>query len=323
MAYEVLLIGLGQTGASLGLALARAEGEIERIGYDPDKNTAKAATASGAVDRLVSHPHRAVGSADLIIFSLPHDEVNAHLEFLGPQMKPDAVVIDTAPVRAPFFELEAQHLPEDRNVIGATPIIGALGIDNSEPSNADRFAGGLVAITAPPGTTERAMSLAINLVKILGAEPFFLDVEEHDAAIATVEDLPTLLSAAMFQSISESASWRELQRIAGSHFMRATEACSTNPKLLQKRLAANREILVSRLDLMTNEVDRIRELILKEQDEDLIGYFEKADSTRQAWLNARERGDWAAEEMRTDTGIEKISILGQLFGLGQRKPKSD
>jgi len=323
MAYEVLLIGLGQMGASLGLALARAEGEIERIGYDPDKNTAKAATASGAVDRLISKPHRAVGSADLIIFALPHDEVVAHLKHLGPQMKAEVIVVDTGLVRAPFFECAAQYLPEDRNVIGATPIIGALGVDRDNIGTADRFAGGLVAITAPPGTTERALSLAINLAKILNAEPFFLEVEEHDAAIASVEDLPTLLSAAMFQSIAESTSWRDLQRIAGSHFMQATEACVTDPRVLQLRIGANREILISRLALLTDEVNRIRELILKEQDDDLIRYFKKADSTRQAWLQARARDDWAANEMRTGTGIEKISLSGQLFGLGQRKPKSD
>lgn len=323
MAYQVLLIGLGQTGTSLGLALARAEGKIERIGYDPDKDKTRAATASGAVDRVIGQPHREVENTDLIIFDLPHDEVEAHLEYLGPRMKAEAIVIDTAPIRAPFFEWAAQYLPEDRNVIGATPIVGTLGVDRTGPGAVDRFSGGLVAITAPPGTTERALSLAINLAKILDANPFFLDVEEHDAATATVEDLPILLSAAVFQSIAESASWRELQRLAGPQFMHATEACSTNPILLQKRIAANRALLVSRLDLLRDEVDRIRELILTEQDDNLIQYFENADSTRQAWLQARARGDWAAEEMRADTGIEKISLLGQLFGLGQRKPKSD
>lgn len=324
MAYEILLIGLGQVGASLGLALARAEGEIVRIGYDPDKNTAKEAATSGAVDRLISQPHQAFGSADLIIFALPHDEVEAYLERLGSRMKTETIVIDTASIRAPFFEWVAQYLPADRNVVGATPIIGALDLEGTDPTtDADRFAGGLLAITAPPGTTERALSLAINLATILDAQPFFLDVEEHDAATAAVEDLPTLLSAAMFQSIVDSASWRELQRMAGSLFMQSTELCDTNPKLLQKRIAANREILIARLDLMTQEIERMRELIIKEQDDDLIRYFEKAASTRQTWLQARARGDWATEDMRTKTGIEKTSIMGQLFGFGQRKPKPD
>ena len=246
MAYEVLLIGLDQVGASIGLALARAEGEIVRVGYDPHKKTAKEAKAAGAVDRLVPHPRRAAASADLIIFALPHHEVEDYLKHLGAKMKSEAIVLDTAPIKAPFFAWASQYLRPDRNVIGATPIVGALdGEDIESGPAADRFAGGLVAITAPPETPERALAVAINLAKILEAEPFFLDIDEHDAATAAVEDLPTLLSAVLFQSTANSASWHEMERVAGALFMQATEPCNIDPKLLRERIIANREKIIA------------------------------------------------------------------------------
>ncbi|TFH37468.1 MAG: prephenate dehydrogenase [Anaerolineales bacterium] len=324
MANEILLIGLSQVGTSLGLALENSQGEVIRVGYDPDKKNNTAAKAAGAVDRIVSHPRLAVSSADLIIFALPHHEVEDYLEHLGPKMKSDAIVIDTAPVKAPFFKWAAQYLPASHHVVGATPIMGALDReDTSTDATADRFAGGLVAITTSPDTSERALAAAINLAKVLDAEPFFLDIDELDAATAAIEDLPTLMSAAMFQLTANSPSWRELQRIAGAIFVQATEPCTTESKLLQQRIIANRQNIISRLDLMVDEIKSLRELLANHEDEDIIRYFDQADSTRYAWLRARARGDWASEELQSLPRIEKVGLVGPLFGLPRRKPKPD
>lgn len=325
MAYEILLIGLGQVGASIGLALTRTEGDFIRIGYDPDKDTAKQAEAVGAIDRLVSHPRRAFKSADLIIFSLPYHEVEVYLENLGINMKADAVIVDTAAIKSPFFEWAKKYLPAESNVIGVTPIVGALEPqETGEGVDADRFAGGLLAITALPDTPERAMTLAINLANLLDADPLFLDVTEHDSATASIEDLPLLMSAALFQSTANSASWRELQRLAGSSFMLSTELCSAAPKQLQRRLAVNRELILPRLDLVISEIERMRDLLANEENDALLQYLEDADTTRYAWLRARERGDWASKELRPEGRLEGPGFLQTLFGgLADRKPKED
>jgi prephenate dehydrogenase len=324
MAYEVLLIGLGQVGASIGLALANAEGELVRIGYDPDKKAGKQAKAAGAVDRLVPHLRQAVVSADLIIFALPHHEVEDYLQHLGAKMKSEAIIIDTAPIKAPFFEWAASYLSANRNVIGATPIIGALDAEIMDPgAAADRYEGGMLAITAPPGTAERALAVAINLAKILEAAPFFLDIDEHDAAFAATDDLPVLLSAALFQATAKSSSWRELRRVAGTTFTHATDPYDSDPKLLQRRFAANREKIIARLDLVTNEISHMRDLLANLKDDELLAYFEQAFSARLAWLRARARGDWASAEFQTQPSIDSTGVLGQLFGLSKRKPKPD
>jgi prephenate dehydrogenase len=302
--------------------LARAEGDVMRVGFDPDKKIAKRAKAIGAVDRTVAHPHQAAQSADLIIFDLPHYEVELYLENLGALVKSDAVIIDTAPVKAPFYQWAADHLPANSNVIGATPIVGALDPDhNRSEAAADRFAGGQLAITAAPNTSQDAMAIAINLAKLLEVEPFFMDIDEHDAATAALEDLPTLLSAAMFQASAHSPSWRELQRLAGALFMESTELCSADLRQLQKRVSANRANILARLDAFSNEVMRMRELLVNEQDDEFMQYFKDADATRTAWLGARSHGDWASEEMRITDEIEGPRIIEGLLGLGRRRRK--
>ncbi|MEE8121959.1 MAG: prephenate dehydrogenase/arogenate dehydrogenase family protein, partial [Anaerolineales bacterium] len=161
MAYEILLIGLDQVGASIGMALNDAEGDVVLIGYDPDRHLSKRAEKAGAVDRLVSHPRKSITSADLVIFSLPIDEVEVYLEHLGGKIKDGAVILDTAQIKAPFFKWAEEYLPEGRSYIGATPIVGPSSLTGGEaPSDephADLYADGLLAIIAPPNASESAI----------------------------------------------------------------------------------------------------------------------------------------------------------------------
>ena len=323
MTGKILLIGLDQVGTTLGLALSRTEGEVLRLGFDPEKKLAKAAKSANAIDRVVAHPRQAIESADLIIFSLPHHETEAYLESLGPKMKPDAVIIDTGLIKAPFFRWAEQHLPADRAYIGATPVLGEpIAVDENEGVRADRFSGGVLAITAPVKTPERAMAIAINLAKLLGAQPFFIDVDEQDATAAITEDLPVLVSAALMLSGAGSQSWREIQRLAGRAYANATEPCAVDSRQLQRRIAANHEKVLARLDAFSNEIEQIKRMLVSEQEDALIQYFEQANHARSGWLNARARGDWAGDELPKVPDVD-TSLMRQLLGLGKRRPKNE
>jgi len=65
MSYEVLILGLDRCGASIGMALRRAQGEVRRIGFDPEKRIARKAQELDAVDTLVHHPRGVIRTADL------------------------------------------------------------------------------------------------------------------------------------------------------------------------------------------------------------------------------------------------------------------
>jgi prephenate dehydrogenase len=327
MAFEVFIIGLDRVGASIGIALQNAQGEIVRTGYEPDKQLARKSQASGAVDKLVSQPRNAIKKADLIIFSLPPGEVEVYLENLGASIKEGAVVMETAPMKAAFFEFAETTLPESINVIGITPIIGseelfALDANLSEPRE-DLFRDGTLAIVAPPQTSENALAIAVNLATLLGAEPFFIGLHEHDAAMVASEDLPPLLSAALMRAATEAPSWQELRRLAGATFAMATElSTKQNAQQFRKRFEPNRDKILAKLDQVSAEIEELRRLVAEASGEDIERYLEEAEQSRHAWLQARKRSNWAADEI--DTQAPKGSgVFGSLFGFGTRdKDKS-
>ncbi len=325
MAYEILLIGLDQVGASIGMALNDAEGDVVLVGYDPDRHLSKRAENAGAVDRLVSHPRKSITSADLIIFSLPIEEVEVYLEHLGAKIKEGAVILDTAQVKVPFFKWAEEYLPEGRSYIGATPIVGPSSLTDGEaPSDeprVDLYADGLLAIVAPPNASESALAVAINLAAIIQAAPFFIDLHEHDAALMSTEELPALLSAALLQTAAHSASWKELQRVAGSNFAQATSLGSAIPlNALEKRFILNQQKALVKLDEFIKELQALREVLAEEDGRGISDYLKAADHARRSWIRAREQNDWRGEELRPADRIKSPGILTNLLGFRRKKP---
>ncbi len=99
MAIQITIIGLGQIGASIGLALAERKDSIERVGHDIDPGVAKQAQKLGAVDRIEYNLPRSVENADVVLLSIPVDQMRETLEIIAADLKEGCVVLDTAPVK--------------------------------------------------------------------------------------------------------------------------------------------------------------------------------------------------------------------------------
>ncbi len=74
MSGHLAIIGLGQIGASIGLALKEHKKSIQLVGYDKDKGVAAAAHAMQAVDDI-SSLRGAVKEAAIVLICLPLGEL--------------------------------------------------------------------------------------------------------------------------------------------------------------------------------------------------------------------------------------------------------
>jgi prephenate dehydrogenase len=244
------------------------------------------------------------------------------MENLGLSIKAGSVVMETAPMKASFFETASSTLPETVFAIGITPIIGSDELltydpDLSEPRE-DLFNEGTLAIVAPPETSENALAVAVNLATLLGAEPFFIGLHEHDAAMVASEDLPPLLSAVLMRAATDAPSWRELQRLAGATFAMATELSSKqSPEQFRKRFEPNRSKILAKLDMVSAEIKDLRKLVAEASGEDIERYLAEAEQSRYAWLQARKRANWVGEEFNHQS-VRGTGVFGSLFGFGRR-----
>ena len=120
MTVQISIIGLGQIGASVGLALADQKDRIIRIGNDKDLSIVQKAHKIGAIDEAVTNLHKAIENSDLILLTLPVDQLQETITMIAQTLKQGAVVMETSPVKGIVAEWMAELLPESCHYVGLT-----------------------------------------------------------------------------------------------------------------------------------------------------------------------------------------------------------
>ena len=312
---RIAIVGLGFIGGSIGLALHQAEADFEVVGHDRERGAANQAKKIGAVDKTDWNLVSACEDADLIVIAVPVGGIKDTLAAIGPYLKPGCLITDTASIKSPVIEWAEEILPEEVNFVGGDPIVSDAGTSGGiDAARADLFSGAVYCLTPAPGADPNAVRLASDFVYLLGAKPYFLNPLEHDGLMAGVDHLPFVLSAALLGVATESASWREMRKLAGGAFENATRFVSTDPTTYRDACLVNRENIVRWIDAWSGKLGELKETILAGDAEKLERIFKEALIARQRWLRAREEGNWEEQspEMPSMAGF-----MGQLFGLGR------
>lgn len=326
---RITIVGTGFIGGSIGLALHQTEADFEIVGHDREHGVARKAKKIGAVDKANWNLVSACEGADLIVIATPVGAIKDTLRAVGPYLKPGCLVTDTASIKAQVIQWAEEILPKEANFVGGDPIVSDVGATAAghpsggiDSARADLFSGAIYCLMPSAGAASDAVRLASDFVRLLGAKPYFLDPFEHDGLMAGIDHLPFVLSAALLGITTESASWQEMNKLAGGAFESATRFVSTDPNTYRDACLVNGENIVRWIDACSRRLGELKETILAEDAENLEQVFEGAMIARQRWLKAREGGGWEEEPSEIPT---MTSFVGQLFGLGKlgRRKKQD
>ena len=313
---RITIVGLGFIGGSIGLALHQAEADLEIVGHDRERGAANQAKKIGAVDKTDWNLISACEDADLIVIAVPVGGIKDTLAAIGPYLKPGCLITDTASIKAPVIEWAEEILPEEVNFVGGDPIVANAGTaEGIDAASADLFSGAVYCLTPAAGAAPDAVRLASDFAYLLGAQPYFLDPLEHDGLMAGIDHLPFVLSAALLGVTTESASWREMRRLAGGAFENTTRFVSADPSTYRDACLVNRENIVRWIDACSEKLGELKETILAGDAEELEQVFDEAMIARMRWLRAREAGSWEEQQSSETPGMG--SFMGQMLGLGR------
>jgi prephenate dehydrogenase len=327
MTIQITIIGLGQIGSSVGMALAKHKDQILRVGHDKAREAVNLANKNNVVDKVAITLTGAVKDADIILLALPLQEIKPVLEHISQDLKEGALVIDTAPLKGPVLKWAEELLPEKASYVGFTPVIGSKHLDNykygPETAAEDIFQGNLMGIVASRNVSEKAINAAVTLAQLLGASPYFSDQAEIDGLMTLTYILPTLLAASLLKVSQDTPGWKEARKVAGKSYKQVS-----NPFAKDEIAGALAAALATNQDNTTRVInDLIRVLIeLRDQaetgdQEKLQEYFTRLQQGRDLWLDDRQRGTWIESpgpEMRRE------GVLTRLLGFrGPKKPRED
>jgi prephenate dehydrogenase len=312
---KITIVGLGMIGSSMGLALRKAQPDFTVVGHDRDSALSRKAQDLGAVERWERNLVSAVEDAELVVITTSVPDIRKVMESVGPYLAANCVVTDTAVVKGEIMRWADEFLPETVHFVGGHPIVSQQGGD-ADVARADLFTGCTYCLVPSTRSHPAAIELVTSMALTLGAEPFFLDVDEHDGQIAGVEHLPVLLSAALLLSTTQAPSWRDLRRLPGETFWRATEFPSSDPEDVGGICLANKENISRWIDAYVTSLKELQEKLVAAEDGDWQELFTELMDARSRWLAGRGSPSEEASS-RTMEDLRSMTSLGSLLGLNQ------
>jgi prephenate dehydrogenase len=319
MTVEITIVGLGQIGASIGLALASQKGQIKRTGTDLEREYCVKAQKMGAVDQIVHNIPRSVEKADVVILAVPVDQLLDTLKIISTSLRPGVVVLDTTPIRIGIDQWVRDILPAGTAFISATPTVNPTYLDQPisgpDAAHADLFKDSLVVITNPPGANADALKLAGDLTALLGARPYFADPLEADGLLAASYILPELTAAAVINSIVDQPGWIEGRKLAGQAFLQISEPAINmlDNQSMGQAAILNRDNTLRVIDNLIQALYALREQVEKRDSLGLHQLLANALEKRLIWWSDRKKANW---EMVSIEGLPTATDrMGRLLGM--------
>lgn len=301
MPGQIAIIGLGQIGGSVGLALREAKSPLQRIGFDKDGAVLRAAESIGVVDQAARRLPDAVRDADIVLLALPLGEIKETLTLTAPYLKESAVVMDTSPVKASLTALMQKMLPEGRYYVGLVPAVTAEALVSPETglkgARPDLFKRTVMIVDAPHGTLENVEKLATNFVRLIGAKPLLADIAESDGLMTAAHILPQLAAAALLDATVDQPGWLDARKLAGRPFVGVTGGLAYYDDVHSLKAAAlgNPQAVGHALDVLIASLQGLRDGIQQGDEEAVGSVLQDAFDARERWLNERGAAEWLSE----------------------------
>lgn len=261
---NILIVGLGLLGGSYARALSKKGYRVDAITLDRESIDYALAEGMIAVGATEVDP-ALVSNADLVIFALyPNIFINwirenQHL------FKSGAIITDVTGVKSPVVGEIQGMLRPDVEFIAAHPMAGreVSGVQNSDDGI---FRGANYVVTPTEKNTPDAIALCQELGHVLGfANVSTLSPDEHDEIIAFVSQLTHCIAVALMTCQHMD----NLEDYTGDSFRDLTRIARMNDEMWSELFLLNRTALLKQIELFSQELIRLKLLLLSGDREGL------------------------------------------------------
>ncbi len=255
MLFNVLIVGVGLIGGSLGLALRDSPVVNKVIGVDTDRKSLKKARDIGAIDYAASL-EEGVKQAEVIFLCTSTGCYSSIVEKIKPWLKPGTIITDVGSTKQEVMNI-FNSLPVDVWTIGGHPMAGS---ETKGINGADRylFENAVYILTPEKNTPDYIVKSLMKLLETTGARVKIMEAAFHDKLVAAVSHVPHLAAVALV-GITEGES--EKLMMAAGGFRDTTRIASSNPELWVDILFSNCTFLLEELENFINRLHSIKQAL--------------------------------------------------------------
>ncbi|SOC20037.1 prephenate dehydrogenase [Ureibacillus xyleni] len=280
MTQNVFVIGLGLIGGSIALSCQKAP-HTKVYGYDANHQTRELAKTLNIVNEVVEDIIEGARKADIIIFGTP---VNATLQWLDElkqwPLKKNVIVTDTGSTKGLIMAKGAELRECGITFIGGHPMAGShkSGVKAAKPH---LFENAYYMLTPLENEDEEKVRELEQLLKYTLAKIVKVDANDHDHMTAVVSHFPHIVAASLVHQLdTEQKHYPMTTLLAAGGFRDITRIASSNPLMWKDIVLQNRQELINQLDLWLNEMDRVKNILLSNEQDSIEQYFAVAKKVR-------------------------------------------
>jgi prephenate dehydrogenase len=246
---RVAIVGAGQVGTMLGLALRAAGVEVSLS--DRRSAAVRESLARGAGTSEVTLAEAI--EADSIVLAVPVPEIVRLLAEIGPRLGAGRFLVDTGSAKRAVIEAMREHVPQEVHAIGGHPLAGSErgGAEGAAPDKLEGAAFALTPVRDDPEAESRGRALA----EAIGSRPVLMDAELHDRVVAATSHAPHLLAVAVALA-SRELPGDVVRALAASGFAGATRLAASDPGMVSGFLSANADAVRDALKELRAALDR-------------------------------------------------------------------
>ncbi len=280
MTRNVLVIGLGLIGGSIALSCQKAP-QTKVFGYDIQEKTRESAATLNIVHEVVEDVKHAASIADIIIFGTP---VNATIHWMEElkqwSLKPGVVITDTGSTKSLIMEKALELKARGITFIGGHPMAGS----HKSGVTAARqylFENAYYMLTPFDDEDGNQIIKLEQILKFTLAKIVKVDAHDHDHMTAVVSHFPHIIAASLVHQLNgEKAKNPMTSLLAAGGFRDITRIASSNPSIWRDITLQNRNELLDQLNIWQEEMDRVRSILMKNDDKLIETYFAEAKNVR-------------------------------------------
>lgn len=279
---NVLIIGVGLIGGSLGLVLKKNQLVKKVMGVGRSQSNLDDAIRIGAIDEAVTL-EVGVPQADLIVICVPVAQTEKILREIHLYLKPTTLITDVGSTKLDVVEAAKNALGDDVvQFVPAHPIAGSAQ-HGALASKVDLFENRQVIICPLQENGVARVEQMSRLWKSVGANLFTMSAIQHDAVFAAVSHLPHVLSYALMLQVANAEDAPTKFRHAGAGFRDFTRIAASSPEMWRDICMANRDAILKELDGYMAVVSHMQALLKNRDSQNLEKLFAKASESRNNW----------------------------------------
>jgi prephenate dehydrogenase len=269
MSFNFFIIGLGQIGCSLALALKKAKTARRILGKDLYKRK----FYHKIIDEYVDEIKEGVERADIIIISTPVKKIISLIREIAPIMNGKKILLDTGSTKKEVLN-EMRKFPE-KIIIGGHPMAGTIKKGKKAISE-KLFSGKPFFISFPNENSKKGRKIIEGIIKSIEAIPIEVNEEEHDFYTSIVSHIPYAISITLYSIFLDFyRKDKRIENFISTGFLGATRLALTDSQVAEDILITNKFNVISLIDTIIHKLEELKIRIDEEALKDFIFEIKK------------------------------------------------